>query len=335
MNLLFILIGLFTTLSSAYDIKTNCSLPNQEGSFCYNGPKMDAYGQVKSCNVPGTFALTFDDGPSENTIPILNILDKYNMKATFFLIGSKLDSYPDIAQEIINRGHQIGIHTYSHFFLTNVSLSFVKQEVILNERAIINKNFKGALSKNTIPKYFRAPHGVVDDAIMQLLTWDLGYKVIHWSFLTGDSRNNTDAEGIYDIYTSHLGGEKSIGVVPNKLGVISQQHDTVPQTFASFDRVASYLNRTLASQGTKFVTIAECMGDVPYRTNPRPTNDPTCSNGILSVSKRTCCATSCGKCGGTGCGNFLGSANNCCEDTIRTFKYTQNCNSSIAPCIMK
>ena len=100
-------------------------------------------------------------------------------------------------------------------------------------------------------------------------------------------------------------------------------------------RVASYLNRTLASQGTKFVTIAECMGDVPYRTNPRPTNDPTCSNGILSVSKRTCCATSCGKCGGTGCGNFLGSANNCCEDTIRTFKYTQNCNSSIAPCIMK
>jgi hypothetical protein len=50
------------------DIKENCSLPQEAGSYCYNGPKYDSFGQIKSCAVPGTFAITFDDGPSSNII---------------------------------------------------------------------------------------------------------------------------------------------------------------------------------------------------------------------------------------------------------------------------
>ena len=58
--------------------------------------------------------LTFDDGPSKNTIKILDILDKYNIKATFFVVGKNIELYPEILKEIVRRGHMIGVHCYNH-----------------------------------------------------------------------------------------------------------------------------------------------------------------------------------------------------------------------------
>ena len=58
--------------------------------------------------------LTFDDGPSRNTLKILEILDKYNIKATFFVVGKNVKENPNILKEIIIRGHMIGIHCYNH-----------------------------------------------------------------------------------------------------------------------------------------------------------------------------------------------------------------------------
>ena len=58
--------------------------------------------------------LTFDDGPSRNTIDILNILDKYNIKATFFVTGNESEQGIAVLKEIVKRGHTIGVHSYSH-----------------------------------------------------------------------------------------------------------------------------------------------------------------------------------------------------------------------------
>ncbi|MCF0190663.1 MAG: polysaccharide deacetylase family protein [Marinilabiliaceae bacterium] len=59
--------------------------------------------------------LTYDDGPDPiNTPKLLDVLDKYNIKATFFMIGEKVDKYPDIVKEVAKRGHTIGNHTYFH-----------------------------------------------------------------------------------------------------------------------------------------------------------------------------------------------------------------------------
>ncbi|SHI84623.1 polysaccharide deacetylase family protein [Pseudobutyrivibrio xylanivorans] len=58
--------------------------------------------------------LTFDDGPSDNTDAILDILDDYNVKATFFVVGKDLDTYGDAYRRIVNDGHTIGMHSYSH-----------------------------------------------------------------------------------------------------------------------------------------------------------------------------------------------------------------------------
>lgn len=58
--------------------------------------------------------LTFDDGPSSNTEEILDILDRYDVKATFFVVGKESDSAKEILRDIVNRGHTLGMHSYSH-----------------------------------------------------------------------------------------------------------------------------------------------------------------------------------------------------------------------------
>ena len=75
-------------------------------------------------------ALTFDDGPHPRYTPqILNILDKYGIKATFFTIGINAEYYPHVVEEIIKRGHEIGNHTYSHPHVSCLNSENLKREV--------------------------------------------------------------------------------------------------------------------------------------------------------------------------------------------------------------
>ena len=79
-------------------------------------------------------SLTFDDGPhKEYTKKVLELLKKYNFKATFFLIGNKIEEHPNLVKEIIDQGHTIGNHTYSHsnnfgFFKTKNVISELKKK---------------------------------------------------------------------------------------------------------------------------------------------------------------------------------------------------------------
>lgn len=74
-------------------------------------------------------ALTFDDGPTKNTDAILSLLDDYQVKATFFLIGKDLEGQPEEARKIAEAGHQIGNHTYSHKRMVLKSPAFIKHEI--------------------------------------------------------------------------------------------------------------------------------------------------------------------------------------------------------------
>jgi chitin deacetylase len=73
--------------------------------------------------------LTFDDGPTERTPEIIDLLDDLDVKATFFLIGSNIEENPDYAKMIIENGHDVGNHTYSHCRMVFKSPTFVKNEV--------------------------------------------------------------------------------------------------------------------------------------------------------------------------------------------------------------
>jgi peptidoglycan/xylan/chitin deacetylase (PgdA/CDA1 family) len=84
-------------------------------------------------------ALTFDDGPSEKrTMLLLDLLDKYNIKATFFMLGQNIKQYPETAKRVIEKGHLIGNHSYDHSKLVFKSFKFIKNQIELTDQLINN-----------------------------------------------------------------------------------------------------------------------------------------------------------------------------------------------------
>lgn len=320
--------GFFST-----DQKANCS-KNIAGSYCYDGPKFDVYGQYKSCSVPGTIAFTFDDSPDETgTKIILDIAKKYNMKVTFFVIGDKLTmQYRPLLQQMIDDGHQIASHTYSHVNFLTKTVQKQEDEIIKFERALTALRLDGPLANNNIPSFLKFPHGAASIQTMELAT-KLGYTVIHWSFLNGDSENTyrVSENDILNIHYEHMGGQTGNGVT-SAVSILVTQHDKVPATYKSFEAVAKYYNETFGSRGIRFTTVADCLGNrvSAYRVNPRYINDPQCKFGIRS--KDTCCPVTCGRCGGKDCNILPGGDKECCSLSIRLANFT--CDNTMAPCVI-
>ena len=124
-------------------------------------------------------ALTFDDGPDTLYTPkILDILKEKNVRATFFLIGRKINKYPEITKRIYEEGHCIGNHTYNHMGLVNVDSNIVKYEVLKTESLL-----DSLLGKTT--KIVRIPWGKSTKEHDMLIT-NLGYKIVNWDL---DSRD--------------------------------------------------------------------------------------------------------------------------------------------------
>lgn len=97
-------------------------------------------------------SLTFDDAPAEGTEEVLNILDQENVKATFFLVGENIAKQPEVAKTIVNRGHEVGNHSYTHKRMVFRSLSFVTQEVEKTDELIRESGYKHEI-------LFRPPYG--------------------------------------------------------------------------------------------------------------------------------------------------------------------------------
>lgn len=124
-------------------------------------------------------AFTFDDGPHEMTLLVLDILRKYNAKATFFCIGKNIEAYPDILRKIIEDGHTVGNHTYSHssffdFYRKNQVIAEIKQTDALIE---------SILGKKT--NLFRPPYGVTNPSIRRALSVTK-HKTIGWNIRSLD-----------------------------------------------------------------------------------------------------------------------------------------------------
>lgn len=315
------------------DQKQNCTKINNY-SYCYYGPKFDAIGQYKTCSVPGTFALTFDDGPvGAPTNKILDILKQYNMKATFFLIGQNILSDPVTTQRIISEGHQIGAHTYSHPFVSSITTDEFIADMNKFENTFMQRNFND-LPSFYIPSYFRSPHGELDIDKQAALN-AMGYIPMHWSMLNQDSYTN-DSSLILPMWYSHFSGINATDINMSMLSVIMQQHDREPATYNSFAEVAKWLNDTFVSRGVRFTTIADCLNNTlpMYRPSPRRYEDPTCSTGIIRVTDTAtgCCTSSCGTCGGTGCGSRPGGSANCCLTSMLSTNVF--CKYSAPPCLI-
>jgi peptidoglycan/xylan/chitin deacetylase (PgdA/CDA1 family) len=98
-------------------------------------------------------ALTFDDGPSEGTPAILDILDRHRVPATFFQIGANVDRLPEVARAVKDAGHEIGNHSYSHPLFCFRSPRFMEDDLRRAQEAIGHHT-------SWTPKWFRPPFGV-------------------------------------------------------------------------------------------------------------------------------------------------------------------------------
>ena len=164
--------------------------------------------------------LTFDDGPSKSvTIPILDILKRENVKATFFLLGSRVDLYPEIVKRQYDEGHYLASHGYSHVY----SQIYVSPYSVLDEYNKCVTSIRNAIGTNEYnPHLFRFPGGYkggkyfpIKEQAAVLLEQN-GILNIDWNALTADSAGaKTTEEFIVEL-------EKT---VPKYNSVVVLMHD--------------------------------------------------------------------------------------------------------------
>lgn len=174
--------------------------------------------------------LTFDDGPIPEATPfILDTLRKYDIKATFFVVGDNVRKHPELYQRIIDEGHRVGNHTYNHW-CTNFKHtlgSYVKNVKKANE--LIHSH------------YFRPPHGWMRPAAYIWLKYT--YQIVMWDVITRD-------------YSTHLNADDVVNNVKRytRNGSIITFHDSLK----SIDKLKTALPRSLEwlkEQGYEFRTF--------------------------------------------------------------------------------
>ena len=120
-------------------------------------------------------ALTFDDGPHKTQTPrLLDILKSRNVKATFYVIGRNVEAEPDIAKRIVDEGHEIANHTWTHPQLSQLSSSRIATE--LEKTHEIIEKVTGISTAS-----MRPPYGAVNDRVRQIARERLDYTTIMWS----------------------------------------------------------------------------------------------------------------------------------------------------------
>ncbi len=132
-----------------------------------------APGAPRSIPRPGSVALTFDDGPHPTYTPmVLDILDHYRVKATFFVQGWKVDLYPEIARDIVARGHTLLNHSHGHEALWSYSDRTIAWTLTEANRAITD-------ATGITPRCMRPPYGATNPRVERVIA-KLGLEVILW-----------------------------------------------------------------------------------------------------------------------------------------------------------
>lgn len=203
--LLFIFLSLIFYIGNKFYSKKNVAVSNNTIKGTTSKPSTDAKMNSRESKItpkePSTDSssinvynsdghkiayLTFDDGPSASTTPeILKILDKYNVKATFFIIGDMAIKNPNLVKMEANDGQSIGNHTYSHNYKliysnTNAFISDVnKCNIVL--KSILGNNFN-----STLVRFPGGSFGIKLKPFREAIKSD-GYHYIDWNDITGDA----------------------------------------------------------------------------------------------------------------------------------------------------
>ena len=164
----------------------------------------------------------------DQTMRILDLLDEYNAKATFFLVGIWVDKYPELVKEIHDRGHEIGNHSSKHPHMTKISESRMRQE--LSDMAEKLEAITGEK-----PTLFRPPYGDYNNTVVSVARSE-GYEVVQWSIDSLDWKNKGAADLIRrattnvapgDIVLFHNDSKYILDALPTILKTYHQQGFTL------------------------------------------------------------------------------------------------------------
>jgi len=206
---------------------------------------------LERCVIPGVVAITFDDGPSHQTLKVLDVLREKNATATFFINGA---NYMDIrwtnataiVQRTIDDGHLMASHTWTHKNLTD-ELSFDRIKDEMNE-----------LSDNTLrifgrrPSAMRPPFGALNDTVIDIVGGYLGYEIITWSIDTKDwAHPNYTYAGLAK-YIKKMNGTDP-ATTP---GFIALHHDPISHS----DELAGLAIDYVRKMGYRIASLSECLG---------------------------------------------------------------------------
>ena len=180
-------------------------------------------------------ALTFDDGPSRYTLRIVDLLERYGGRATFFVVGNLVEAKSDIVAQASEMGNEILGHSWDHSDLTRLGTDDVRTQLL--DTAAIIESVTGIR-----PHSFRPPYGSVNDTVRNV-SGELGFGIINWSVDTLDwqSRN---ADAVYNAV---------INDVANRAIVLN--HDLYESTVDAMERIIP----ELISRGYQLVTISELI----------------------------------------------------------------------------
>lgn len=186
-------------------------------------------------------AITFDDGPEPNVTPgILDTLDEYDVKATFFNLARNTESYPDLAHRIVDEGHEIANHSFSHADLTTLSDEQLNIEVRQAKETIEEATGES-------PALYRPPYGSVDDRVKAVIQ-DSDQTLAMWTIDTLDWQSqNPDA--ILNAIKERI-----------RPGSIILVHDIQPATATALPRILEFLE----AEGYHQTTMSEL---IPYIEN--------------------------------------------------------------------
>lgn len=191
-------------------------------------------------------ALTFDDGPSAQWTPkILDVLNKYNVKATFFMIGEHVLRYPDIARRVALEGHEIGNHTFDHHVLV-----YYKPEELIEEIKKAEKVIQETTGEKTI--LFRPPKAWILPSEKAIIN-KLGYKTILWSLNSKDWVNFDDKYIVR--YLVHHIKPGDIILFHDSGGVFNTEGGNRKETIKAVER----LIEKLRERGYRFATVSELL----------------------------------------------------------------------------
>ena len=193
---------------------------------------------------PDQLALTFDDGPNPSATPqLLEVLARFNARATFFLIGSYVLREPALARQILAAGHSLGNHTMHHPWLPRHPPTFIRQEIADANHAI--EDTLGAPIT-----LFRPPHGARRPAVFRAAR-ELNLQTVMWNLMVGDWKDRTPEDLVQRIeqgIARNQKGRRGTNLVLHD----GSQHTPTGDRAITIQTVAALLPRL--KPGTRFVT---------------------------------------------------------------------------------